>query len=520
MVAAARRQVDEQAVQATEDEVAAVSFATTAYDADRPPVPATASTADPLIGCRIDHFEIRALLGEGGMGTVYLAHDLSLDRPVAIKVLRRELGDKPDLIERLVLEAQAQARLQHPNVVNVYYIGEFTGAPYFAMEYVRGETLADRIARRGPLGWEEALEYVIQTTQALLEANERGIVHRDVKPSNLLVCPPGGGAPSLAIGLIKVADFGLAAQTGRQQEHLVGSPYYASPEQLAGKPPDHRSDIYSLGVTFHELLTGSPPFEAESFGELVHMHETAPRPEIAADRAPWRLRRLITEMMDPLPAQRPWTHEELLARLLALRPRELVAGGVAARAMALLVDAAIFAAVLIVAVRGLGASLRVGAAVACAIWAIHYVAGHRRWGQTAGKRVFRLRIQGSTRAVNVPGLLLRLVVTLWGPILAVGVSLASRPEGLTWQAGWGGLLAGRPGSAELLLGAYGLQVLIGLLWVTGLLLAVIDPNRRALHDLVGRTRVIYAMRAESPLGKPAERPAGRPAGRPQGRGRG
>ena len=243
------------------------------------------------------------MLGGGGMGTVYLAHDLSLDRPVAIKVLRRELGDKPELVERLVLEAQAQARLQHPNVVNVYYIGVFDGTPYFAMEYVRGQTLADQLSERGTLPWQEALEYIIQTTQALLEAHERGIVHRDVKPSNLLLCPAGAGGAVGALAHIKVADFGLAAQSGRQQEHLVGSPYYAAPEQLAGQAPDHRSDIYSLGVTFHELLTGNPPFEADSFGELVHLHATAPRPEIAADRAPWRLRRLITEMMDPAPGR-------------------------------------------------------------------------------------------------------------------------------------------------------------------------------------------------------------------------
>jgi uncharacterized RDD family membrane protein YckC len=475
--------------------LAGISFANTAYDAERPPLPADANTADPLIGRTVDHFEIRAQLGEGGMGTVYLAHDLSLDRPVAIKVLRRELGDNPDLVERLVLEAQAQARLQHPNVVNVYYIGVCAGTPYFAMEYVRGKTLADRLADRGPLPWQEALEYVIQTTRALREGNERGIVHRDVKPSNLLLTPSGG--PGAAVGLIKVADFGLAAQTGRQQEHLVGSPIYASPEQLAGKPPDHRSDIYSLGVSFHELLTGAPPFEADSFGELVHLHETAPRPEIPADRAPWRLRRLILEMMNPLPTQRPWTHEELLERLLSLRPRELVAGGVAARAMALLFDAVVFLAVLLLAVRGFGLSLRAGGAVAFGAWVLHYVVGHRHWGQTLGKRVFRLRIQGSTRAVNVPGLLLRLVITLWGPLLAAGVSLLSRPEGLSWQAGWGGLLAGHPGSLETLLAAYGLQVLIGVLWVIGLLLAVIDPNRRALHDVLGRTRVIYAMRADA-----------------------
>src|SRR5688572_4363479 len=108
----------------------------TAYDIDRPALgPDALSAEDPLIGRRVDHFEVRGMLGQGGMGTVYLAHDLSLERPVAIKVLRRELGDNPDLVGRLVLEARAQARLQHPNVVTIYHIGAHEGAPYFAMEY-------------------------------------------------------------------------------------------------------------------------------------------------------------------------------------------------------------------------------------------------------------------------------------------------------------------------------------------------------------------------------------------------
>ena len=132
------------------EKVPQTSLANTAYETDRPPVPPGANTSDTLIGQRIDHFEIRAQLGQGGMGTVYLAHDLSLERPVAIKVLRRELASSPDLVGRLVLEARAQARLQHPNVVNVYYIGQFEGAPYLAMEYVRGQTLADRLRERGP----------------------------------------------------------------------------------------------------------------------------------------------------------------------------------------------------------------------------------------------------------------------------------------------------------------------------------------------------------------------------------
>jgi uncharacterized RDD family membrane protein YckC len=480
----------------TRDELDPVSFATTAYDADRPPVPPKASLVDSLIGLTIDHFEIRALLGEGGMGTVYLAHDVSLNRPVAIKVLRRELSSEPDLTERLVLEAQAQARLQHPNVVNVYYIGSFNGSPYFAMEYVRGETLAERLSRLGPLSWEETLEFMIQTTRALLEAHERGIVHRDLKPSNLLIREAGRGAG--ALGHLKVADFGLAAETGRRQELMVGSPSYASPEQLAGKPPDHRSDIYSLGVTFHELITGALPFEAESLDELMRLHERAPRPPIPSRRAPWRLRQLITEMMDPAPTQRPWTYEELLDRLQTLRPRDIIAGGIAARTMALLTDASLFGVTTSLLVEA-GVGVATAGAIGLALWGLHYIIGHRYWGQTLGKRLFRLRIQGSTRAISVPGLSLRFFVTLWGPILAAVFTLA--------RGGWdlpaplrealAGLWQGSPGSAEAFVLEAAPQLLILVLWAVGFAVAAIDEKTRALHDFIGRTRVIYAMRPDA-----------------------
>ena len=484
----------------------AVSLAATAYDPDRPPVPPGADTADSLIGRNIDHFEIRALLGQGGMGTVYLAHDLSLQRPVAIKVLRPELADSPDLVERLMLEARAQARLQHPNVVNVYYIGRFEGTPYFAMEYVRGETLADRLVRQGPLRWEEALEYIIQTARALMEANKRGIVHRDVKPSNLMLSDVG--AQNTAIAHIKVADFGLAAPTGVKEAHFVGSPYYASPEQIAGKPPDHRSDIYSLGVSFHELLTGAPPFEAESLRTITKLHEDAPRPAIPARQAPWRLRQLIIEMMDADPTKRPWTYEELLQRLEALRPRELIPGGLVARGMALLMDLGMFAIGALIIAGLLQLGTRTAYEVTFGLFAIYYLVGHRVWSQTLGKRMFRLRIQGTTRAVSVVGLTLRFVVKFWGPIVAM-VLVHLQPEAtggadeirqlkerVNAFIGWEEIPLLDSGAQELLTLLSGANLALAVPWVAGLLTALFDENRRALHDLFARTRVVYAMREQ------------------------
>jgi uncharacterized RDD family membrane protein YckC len=466
----------------------------TAYDVDRPPLVPTASEVDdPLIGQQIDHFEVRGLLGQGGMGTVYLAHDVSLERPVAIKVLRRELATNRDLIGRLMLEARAQARLQHPHVVTIYHIGAHEGAPYFAMEYVHGKTLADHLEERGPLPWAEALEYVIQTTRALMTAHARGIVHRDIKPSNLIL--DGGPATSSTGAAIKVADFGLAAPPGSAEEQFVGSPFYAAPEQLIGRPPTHRSDMYALGITFHELLTGQPPFQAQDLREVLGLHLNAPRPEIAADRAPWRLRQLITEMMDPDPQKRPWTYEELLARLEGTRPKPALAGGVAARGMALAVDLTLMALVGEALAGGLGLPTRLAHQAALVLFAVYYVICHRLWGKTLGKRLLGLRIQGTTRAVSVPGLCLRFLVELWGPLTAAVMINLQLDAALPSLSARIGNAVGFPGSAEALLRSVLMpNLMLAIPWLAGFLFAFFDDHRQALHDRAARTRVVYELR--------------------------
>jgi len=469
----------------------------TAYDVDRPPLgPDALSPEDPLIGRRVDHFEVRGMLGQGGMGTVYLAHDLSLERPVAIKVLRRELATNRDLIGRLVLEARAQARLQHPNVVTIYHIGAHEGAPYFAMEYVHGKTLADHLDLNGPLPWADALEYIIQTTRALMTAQARGIVHRDIKPSNLILDGAPGAGPAGAA--IKVADFGLAAPPGSPEEHFVGSPYYAAPEQIAGKPPNYRSDMYALGITFHELLTGAPPFQAESLKEMLSLHAHAPRPEIAADKAPWRLRQLITEMMDPDPQKRPWTYEELLGRLEQARPKPAVVGGVAARGMALIVDMMLLALVGEGLANGLALPVRVAHPVALAVFAVYYIVCHRMWGKTLGKRLLGLRIQGTKRAVNVPGLALRFAVEFWGPLTAavmINLQLGAAIETSAIGEAMGADLPVLPESAQALLNAVLIpNLMLAVPWLAGFLFAFIDEDRQALHDRAARTRVVYELR--------------------------
>ena len=474
----------------------------TAYDVDRPALdPEALPTDDPLIGRRVDHFEVRGLLGQGGMGSVYLAHDLSLERPVAIKVLRRELADNRDLIGRLLLEARAQARLQHPHVVTIYHIGAHEGAPYFAMEYVHGKTLADHLDASGPLPWAEALEYVIQTTRALMAAHARGIVHRDIKPSNLILDgTPGAGHAGAAI---KVADFGLAAPPGSAEEHFVGSPYYASPEQITGQPPTHRSDMYALGITFHELITGQPPFQAESLRDMLELHRSAPRPEIAADKAPWRLRQLITEMMDPDPQKRPWTYEELLARLEQSRPKPALAGGVAARGMALLVDVMLLALVGEGLVNGLDLPARLAHQIALVFFAGYYIVCHRLWGKTLGKRMVGLRIQGTKRAVSVRGLALRFVVAFWGPLTAavmINLQLGAADDlqrvssKIGSAVGMTELPVLHEGAQTLLNAVLMPNLMLAIPWLAGFLFAFVDDNRQALHDWAARTRVVYELR--------------------------
>jgi len=475
------------------------AFAATAFDAQGPAVENPIRVDGSLVGQRIDHFQICELLGEGGMGAVYLAQDLSLERTVAIKVLRRELASDQRLVERLIMEAQAQACFQHPSVVTIYYIGSFQGAPYFAMEYVPGATLAEHLEREGPLSWGEALEYIIQTTRALAAAHARGMVHRDIKPSNLLLGAIPAGAQANAI---KVADFGVAAPAGAADDGFVGTPYYAAPEQIAGQGPSMRGDVYSLAITFHELLTGRVPFQADSLWSMLQIHREAPRPEIPAEAAPWRLRHLIAEMMDPDPQKRPGSYQDLLARLESLRPKPRVAGGLVPRAAALAVDVMLSAPAGPFAAAALGLSQHAAAHIWLLLFAAYYVLAHRLWGKTMGKRLLGLRIVGTTRPVRVSNLLLRFAVEFWGPLVILAIiglqwgaavdlgSVKDHVAGASvpfWDRSTGALL-------RMLLMP---NLIVAIPWLAGFLFAL-DHDRQAPHDRAAHTRVIYEIHERKP----------------------
>ena len=204
----------------------------------------------------IDRYRVRERLGQGGMGALFLALDPAIDRLVAIKVLR---VDNPDVRERFQREARLAARLQHPNIVTVYDVGEHDGQPFIAMEYIPGETLAELIRRRAPLDTRQRVEMVIEICSGLAFAHKHGIVHRDIKPANLIL--------SRDSNILKILDFGIAraGESGLTQVGMViGTPNYMSPEQVRGEAIDHRSDIFAVGLVLYELLVYRQAFEAET----------------------------------------------------------------------------------------------------------------------------------------------------------------------------------------------------------------------------------------------------------------
>jgi len=269
-------------------------------------------------------YRLTKLLGRGGMGEVWQAFESNLERDVAVKLMRKELLANEEAVKRFAREARAVARLNHPNIVQVYAYGDQEGILYFVMELVEGETITQRMKRCGDLSLNDSVFMLLQSIEGLSYANARGIIHRDIKPSNLMLTPDYR---------IKIADFGLAKMVEQDTQMTaagttMGSPNYMSPEQARGEEADHRSDIYALGISWYQMLTGELPFTAQTaIGVLLkQIQDPLPEPEELQAIADGQVMEVIKKMCSKDPEERYQTYGGLAAAISAIAPDVRVKG--------------------------------------------------------------------------------------------------------------------------------------------------------------------------------------------------
>jgi uncharacterized RDD family membrane protein YckC len=439
------------------------------------------ATADALEGTCLKHFEVVRLLGRGGMGAVYYGSDTSLERPVAIKVLAPELAHDPEVVARFEREARAQARLRHPNIAQIYFIGEDRGFHFFVMEYLEGPGLDSLLARPQPLPWTEALGYTIAAARGLRAAAAQGFVHRDVKPSNLMLDREAG---------IKILDFGLVKSMHGDSQltrdgAIIGSPLYMSPEQGRGGSVDLRSDIYSLGCALYHMLCGRPPFTGPSPVGVISMHVTdkAPPVRVVNPNVPEVLARIVERMMAKEPAERFANYDELLAALESARAERRELSGFRTRGIALAIDAVLLAAV----------AYFTGAWVLAVAFA-YFVLLHRLLGQTAGKWLLGIRVEDPAGSrISWKAALIRFLVFAWGPlawsVLAIVVYSLHRDQHVAFR------MASLTLSQLALPALYvALATAILVAYLAGFLLVAFHPRRLALHDILAHTEVRFKAR--------------------------
>jgi serine/threonine-protein kinase len=287
-----------------------------------PPTGAGVEDVD-LTGRTIKGYQIVRQLGAGGMGRVYLAEQLNLKRKVAIKTLKASLAFNPTARQRFKSEAENIAKATHPNIVQVYDIGEFDiagGIPYIALEYVEGRNLRDYLARKGPPDLMISLSIMRQVASALQRASELGMIHRDIKPDNILLTRKGE-AKVTDFGLSRVVDGDQPAVNLTASGQTMGTPLYMAPEQVEGKPVDARTDIYSFGITCYHLFAGHPPYNGSTAFEVALQHVRGEPVRLSQHRPdlPETLVVIVHKMMDRDPAQRYQTCRELLRDLARVR---------------------------------------------------------------------------------------------------------------------------------------------------------------------------------------------------------
>ena len=257
-----------------------------------------------------ERYEILGKIGTGGMADVYKAKDHKLNRFVAVKVLKPEFREDTTFIRKFKSEAQAAAVLTHPNIVNVFDVGDDNGVYYIVMELIEGITLKEYISKKGKLSVKEATSIAIQVSMGLEAAHSHGIVHRDVKPQNIIISMDGK---------VKVTDFGIAraASSNTISSNVMGSVHYSSPEQVRGGYSDEKSDIYSLGITMFEMLTGRVPFNGETTVAIAikHIQEEMPSPKEFVPEIPSSVASIVLKCCQKSPDRRYQNMAELIADL-------------------------------------------------------------------------------------------------------------------------------------------------------------------------------------------------------------
>jgi len=429
------------------------------------------STLSP--GTMLAHYRVETQLGSGAMGTVYRAHDTSLERPVAVKVLHSKIAEEPEIVRRFEREARAAARVNHPNLTHVYFVGSDEKSRFFVMEYVPGESLFEHVEAHGPVSFERMVDILVQAAKGLAAAHAGGVIHRDIKPSNLMLLPDG---------TVKVTDFGLAKSLQGDVDatgagRIMGTPRYMSPEQCKGDPADSRTDCYSLGLVGFYLLTGRHAFDGESLGKVLNDQMNAPLPDVDAirDDLPPAAQRVLERMCGKSPDARPETMEDVVALLERVRPRALDLAPLATRTVALGVDLLslglpMMAAAFVLTVlheRGVQSAFLdwLSGTTVCVVIALLSIGAEWKFGGLPGKLAFGLRV------VREDGTRPSLLALLWRLLLRLPLVAAfALPEILD------------PVGYVLV----GLQILGGMSGVV----CYFVLDRRTLSDILTRTRVV------------------------------
>lgn len=261
-------------------------------------------------------YKINRTIGVGGMAIVYEATDLMTSKRVALKMLKDSISDNTQALRRFINESKAVAMLNHPNIVKILDVSVKTEHKFIVMEHIKGITLREYMNKKGKLGWRESTAFISQILLALDHAHMKGVIHRDIKPQNIMV---------MEGGTIKVADFGIAkipnAETVTMVDHAVGTIYYISPEQAKGKKIDARSDLYSLGVMFYEMVTGELPFIAENSYGIMHKHiNDAPlAPTKHTPQLPLGIEQIILCAMEKDPANRYQSASQMLRHIYRIQ---------------------------------------------------------------------------------------------------------------------------------------------------------------------------------------------------------